>query len=171
MCSIDLKDGSELIRSTWDDVMSGRFVPKKFVFSVPEKHAGIIDIGLGVTAGSSVTFLLTGLKEKTITPAETARLVITSPIYQNGIYASKPVAEVAGFAEVKGGSGKAEFKVLRDGKTLASLSKQLIDGKAEFSFDSAIFPLGATQVDCRIYDAAGQGAEALQTDNHPLSAQ
>ena len=153
---IDLKDGSELIRSTWDDVMSGRFVPKKFVFSVPEKHAGIIDIGLGVTAGSSVTFLLTGLKEKTITPAETARLVITSPIYQNGIYASKPVAEVAGFAEVKGGSGKAEFKVLRDGKTLASLSKQLIDGRAEFSFDSAIFPLGATQVDCRIYDAAGK---------------
>lgn len=153
---IDLKDGSELIRSTWDDVMSGRFVPKKFVFRVPEKHAGVIDIGLGVTAGSSVTFLLTGLKEKTITPAETARLVITSPIYQNGIYASRPVPEVAGFAEVKGGSGKAEFKVLRDGKTLASLSKQLIDGKAEFSFDSAIFPLGATQVDCRIYDAAGK---------------
>ncbi len=153
---IDLKDGSELLRSTWDDVMSGRFVPKKFVFSVPEKHAGVIDIGLGVTDGSSVTFLLTGLKEKTITPAETARLVITSPIYQNGIYASKPVAEVAGFAEVKGGSGKAEFKVLRDGKLLGSLSREFVDGKAKFSFDSAIFPLGATEVDCRIYDAAGK---------------
>ena len=153
---IDLKDGSELIRSTWDDVMSNGFVPKTFVFRVPEKHSGMIDIGLGVAEGSLVTFLLTGLKEKIITPAETARLVLTSPIYRNGIYASRPVRNVAGFAELKQGSGKAVFQVLRDGKVLASLSKEFAGEKALFSFDASLFPMGETLIDCRIYDADGK---------------
>lgn len=158
---IDLKDGSELLRSTWDDVMSHGFIPKKFVFKVPEKHGGIIDIAMGVTEGSEVTFLLGSLKEKIIVPAENMRLVITSPAYHNGIFETKPVSEVAGFAEVKTGGEKAEFKVLRDGKVLGEQSGKVVNGKAEFSFDPAMFRTGETRIECRIIDAAGKEVKQL----------
>ncbi len=158
---VDLKDGSELLRSSWDDVMSHASVPKTFVFKVPENHKGLIDIGMGVTDGSHVAFQLTALKEKIIDPAETMRLIVISPAYRNGIYETLPVAEVAGFAETGPAGKKIIFTVSRGNEKLAESTVDAVDGQAGFKFAPAIFKTGASEIECRIFDADGKELKKL----------